>query len=149
MQFTEKYIFLKIRQVLRVKKNSINNKKSVIRRLFKNIFEFYPVMFPVVIVCILFNATISSIPAVFMQNVIALIEKSWQSGNWNAVGGKILNFVSILVVFYTLSILSGIAYNQMMAIITQGTLKKFCAKCLAECKYFLLSMWILTTMVIS
>ncbi|NLL06879.1 MAG: ABC transporter ATP-binding protein [Clostridiaceae bacterium] len=128
MQFTEKYIFLKIRQVLRVKKNSINNKKSVIRRLFKNIFEFYPVMFPVVIVCILFNATISSIPAVFMQNVIALIEKSWQSGNWNAVGGKILNFVSILVVFYTLSILSGIAYNQMMAIITQGTLKKFRAK---------------------
>lgn len=111
-----------------MKKNSINNKKSVIRRLFKNIFEFYPVMFPVVIVCILFNATISSIPAVFMQNVIALIEKSWQSGNWNAVGGKILNFVSILVVFYTLSILSGIAYNQMMAIITQGTLKKFRAK---------------------
>jgi len=128
MQFTEKYIFLRIRQVLNVKTKSFKNRKSVVLRLLKDIYEFYPVMFPVSIVCILFNATISSIPAVFMQNVIALIEDSWQSGDWNAVGGKILYFVSILVAFYILSIISGIAYNQMMAIITQGTLKKFRGK---------------------
>jgi len=36
------------------------------------------------------------------------------------------------VAFYTLSILSGIAYNQMMAIITQGTLKKFRCKMFAR-----------------
>lgn len=113
-----------------MKMNKIENKKSIIIRLLKNIFEFYPIMFPIVIVCILFNAAISSIPAVFMQKVIELIENSWQSGAWNLVGGKILYFVSILVVFYILSILSGIAYNQMMAIITQGTLKKF------RCKMF-------------
>lgn len=113
-----------------MKMNKIENKKSIIIRLLKNIFEFYPIMFPIVIVCILFNAAISSIPAVFMQKVIELIENSWKSGAWNLVGGKILYFVSILVVFYILSILSGIAYNQMMAIITQGTLKKF------RCKMF-------------
>jgi len=60
-----------------VKANSTKNKKSIILRLFKNIFEFYPVMFPVVILCIIFNAAISSIPAVFMQNIIAIVEKSW------------------------------------------------------------------------
>jgi len=114
--------------VLDVKTNNIKNKKSIVLRLFKDILAFYPVMFPVAIICILFNATISSIPAVFMQNVIALIEESWKSGDWNAVGGKILGFVAILVVFYILSIISGIAYNQMMAIITQGTLKKFRGK---------------------
>jgi len=128
MQFTEKYTFLRIRQVLKLKTGSIKNKKSIVFRIFKDILAFYPVMLPVVIACILFNATISSIPAVFMQNVIALIEGSWQSGDWNAVGGEIIKFVAILVSLYVLSILSGIAYNQMMAIITQGTLKKFRGK---------------------
>ena len=111
-----------------MKANSTKNKKSIILRLFKNIFEFYPVMFPVVILCIIFNAAISSIPAVFMQNIIAIVEKSWQTGDWNTVGGKILNLVAILAVFYVSSLTSGFAYNQMMAIITQGTLKKFRVK---------------------
>ena len=104
------------------------NKKSIMLRLFKTIFEFYPVMLPVVIICIVFNATISSIPAIFMQNIIAIVEKSWREGNWNAVEDKILYFVSILVVLYVLSLTSGIIYNQMMAVITQGTLKKFRVK---------------------
>jgi len=114
-----------------VKANHIKNtknKKSIMLRLFKTIFEFYPVMLPVVIICIIFNATISSIPAIFMQNIIAIVEKSWREGNWNAVEDKILYFVSILVVLYVLSLTSGIIYNQMMAVITQGTLKKFRVK---------------------
>jgi ATP-binding cassette subfamily B protein len=82
-------------------------------------------MFPVVIVCIIFNAAISSIPAIFMQNIIAIVEKSWQAGDWSSFRGKIISLVEILVVFYVLSLASGIIYNQMMAIITQGTLKKF------------------------
>ena len=93
--------------------------------MFKDIFRFYPVMFPVVIVCIIFNAAISSIPAIFMQNIIAIVEKSWQAGDWSSFRGKIISLVEILVVFYVLSLASGIIYNQMMAIITQGTLKKF------------------------
>jgi len=117
--------------VIKVKANHIKNtknKKSIMLRLFKTIFEFYPVMLPVVIICIIFNATISSIPAIFMQNIIAIVEKSWRDGNWNAVEDKILYFVSILVVLYVLSLTSGIIYNQMMAVITQGTLKKFRVK---------------------
>lgn len=108
-----------------MKTNYMENKKSLIVRLFKDIFRFYPVMFPVVIVCIIFNAAISSIPAIFMQNIIAIVEKSWQAGDWSSFRGKIISLVEILVVFYVLSLASGIIYNQMMAIITQGTLKKF------------------------
>jgi ATP-binding cassette subfamily B protein len=110
-----------------MKTNQVN-KKSIIGRLFKTILEFYPVMFPVVIIFIVFNAMISSIPAIFMQNIIAIVEKSWKTGDWNSVSGEILYFVIILAVFYILSLASGIAYNQMMAIITQGTLKKFRVK---------------------
>jgi len=111
-----------------MKTNHMKNRKSIILRLLKDIFKFYPVMFPAVILCIIFNAIISSIPAIFMQNVIALVEQNWKSGDWGAVGGKILSLVAVLAVFYVLSLSSGIAYNQMMAIMTQGTLKKFRGK---------------------
>ncbi|NLJ88788.1 MAG: ABC transporter ATP-binding protein [Epulopiscium sp.] len=108
-----------------MKNKHAKNKKLIISRLIKTIFEFYPLMFPIAILCIIFNATISSIPAIFMQNIIALVEQNWQAGDWNAVGEKTLSLVSILVLLYILSLTSGIVYNQMMAIITQGTLKKF------------------------
>lgn len=97
---------------------------TTIRRLFKTILGFYPVMLPVTIFCIIFNAAVSSLPSIFMQNIIATLETSWQSGDWNAVSGKVLNLVLILTIFYLLSLIAGFIFNQLMAIITQGTLKK-------------------------
>lgn len=99
-------------------------KKNIIVRLLKTMLGFYPVMLPVTIACIVFNAAVSSIPSIFMQNIIAVIEKSWQSGDWGAVSGQILRLVSILAVFYLLSLAAGFTFNQLMAVITQGTLKK-------------------------
>ena len=48
--------------------------KGVLRRLIRMVFEFFPVLLPVALVCILINAVVSSMPAVFMQNVIAVVE---------------------------------------------------------------------------
>ena len=86
--------------------------------------NFYPVLLPAAVLCIVFNAVVSSIPSVFMQNIIAVVEGSWQSGDWSAVGPQIIRLVVLLAVFYLLSLLAGFTYNQLMAIITQGTLKK-------------------------
>lgn len=108
-------------------KNKVK-KRNVVWRLMRTLFQFYPVMMPVTIICIIFNAVISSIPAIFMQNVIAVVESSWQSGDWDAVGSKILGFVGLLAVFYLLSLISGLVYNQIMAVITQGSLKKLRVK---------------------
>ncbi|MEI3014570.1 MAG: ABC transporter transmembrane domain-containing protein [Ruthenibacterium lactatiformans] len=38
-------------------------------------------LLPVTVSCILFNAVVSSMPSIFMQNVIAAVEQSWQSGD--------------------------------------------------------------------
>lgn len=59
-----------------------------------------------------------------MQNIIAVVEENWQNGDWEAVSSKVFLYVGILVVFYILSLTAGFAYNQLMAIMTQGTLKK-------------------------
>ena len=93
-------------------------------RLFKTLFRFYPVMMPLVVILIIFSAVVSSAPAIFMQNVIALVESSWQAGDWSAVSRQILGLVGILVVFYVLSLASAFAFTRMMAVITQGFLKK-------------------------
>ncbi len=93
-------------------------------RILKTIHEFYPVMMPVAIVCIIINAVVSSLPSIFMQNVIALVESSWQSGDWGAVSGRVLSLVGLLVTFYVISLIAGFTFNQLMAIMTQGTLMK-------------------------
>ena len=108
--------------------NKKSGRSSIVLRLLKLIKEFYPVMMPVTIVCIVFSAIVSPVPAVFMQNVIAVIEQSWQTGDWDQVGGQILRLVSILAVFYILSLASSLAFNQLMAVMTQGTLKKLRVK---------------------
>lgn len=99
-------------------------KKGVIRRIIRTLFSFYPVLMPVVLFCILFNAIVSAIPAVFMQNIIAVIEQSYKSGDWEAVAGKILGMAAILAILYAVSLIASFAYCRMLAVITQGSLKK-------------------------
>lgn len=96
-----------------------------LKRVIAYLFSFFPVLLPVTIICILLNAAVSSMPALFQQRIIALIELSWREGDWAAVSGQILRLVLLLVVLYVISLLAGFAYNYMMAIITQGSLMKF------------------------
>ena len=51
-------------------------------RAIRMFFGYYPVLAPLAVVCILFAATVSSIPSLFIQKVIALIEKWVASGDW-------------------------------------------------------------------
>ena len=98
--------------------------KGVMPRLIRTVFSFYPVLLPVTIACILINAIVSSMPSVFMQNAIAVVEDTFRTGDWASASGTILRLVTILVVLYIISLAAGFAFNQMMAVITQGSLAK-------------------------
>jgi ATP-binding cassette subfamily B protein len=106
------------------KNHSQVNKKGVLKRLLKTLFEFYPVLFPFIVIAIIFNAVVASLPAIFTQNIIAEVEKSYQTGNWEAVSGRILGLVSLLAICYFVSLCVSFVYNRTMAVITQGSLKK-------------------------
>ena len=86
-------------------------RKGTLGRLFKLLFSFYPVALPLILLCILFSAVVAAIPAVFMQNVIAIIESSWQSGDWAGVSGQIFRLVGILIVLYILSMISSFTWK--------------------------------------
>ncbi len=97
---------------------------GVLPRLIRTVFQFYPVLLPVTLGCILVNAIVSSMPSVFMQNAIAVVEETFQAGDWAAASGRIFQLLAILVTLYVISLIAGICYTQLMAIITQGTLAK-------------------------
>ena len=113
-------------------KNNRGNKKNTFTRLIKTLFEFYPVLLPIIIALILFNSIVSSIPSVFMQNIIAVIEKYWRTKNWAQAQVEVFSFVSILAILYILSLIASFTYNRLMAVVTQGSLMKFREKMFAR-----------------
>lgn len=98
--------------------------KGIVRRVLKDIFSFFPVKLPIVMALIVTSSLISSVPSIFQQKVIAIIETSYRSGNWAGVSADITRIVGTLILLYAVSLCSTIVFNQMMATITQGTLKK-------------------------
>lgn len=98
--------------------------KGVFGRVLKLLFKFYPVLVPVTIFCILFSAAAAAVPDVFIQNVIAVIDKYSPTGDWSAAGAELMPKMIILIVLYILSLVATTLYTQFMAFITQGSLNK-------------------------
>ncbi len=55
-------------------KNNRGNKKNTFTRLIKTLFEFYPVLLPVIIVLILFNSVVALFH-LFLCRIYDYIEK--------------------------------------------------------------------------
>ncbi|MDE7425452.1 MAG: ABC transporter ATP-binding protein/permease [Lachnospiraceae bacterium] len=102
--------------------------KGTLPRIIKTLFEFYPKMMPVVLVCIVFSAVVSSIPGIFMQKVIGVIEENYKTGDWQGISEQIVKYILILGTLYVLSLIACFAYTRMMAVVTQGFLKKLRVK---------------------
>ncbi len=122
-----------------VNKNSQNiGKSGGLGRIIKMLFSFYPVLVPVTICCIVASAIISSIPAVFMEQIInsitAFTKAAKESGVWNSevamsiFNDEILPKVIILASLYVLSIISLTLDSQLSTFITQGFLSKMRSK---------------------
>ena len=99
-------------------------KRGTFKRLIGTLIRFYPVLVPLTAILIVFSAVVSSIPTLFMQKIIEVIEKWYTSGDWASARMEIVPMVLQLGGFYLISILSVVAYTQMMAYITQGFLCK-------------------------
>ena len=97
---------------------------KVLSRTVKKLFSYYPVLAPLAFFCILFSAVVSSIPALFTQNVIQVIERWYLSRDWASAQGEVLHYLRILALLYLLSLLSSFLQTQLMAYMTQGFLDK-------------------------
>ena len=102
--------------------------KNPLGRTVKLLFKFYPVLFPLTILCILFSAATSAIPSLFVQNVIASIETWFKTGDWASAKEEILPMVLLLASLYVVSIICITTQTQLMAYMTQGFLSKMRTK---------------------
>ena len=105
--------------------NKKKNRSVTVKRLVKLLFSFYPKLLPLIIILILVNALISSLPSIFQQNIVAILQTAWENGiGWEIVRPEIMHHIVILASLYLTSLLAGVVYNQLMAIFTQGVLNK-------------------------
>ena len=108
-------------------------KRGVAGRLIRSLFRYYPVMLPIALVCIVINAAISSVPALFMEQLYTLLGDATNPGNpahlgqtlpWAEVAPAVAGIMGLLIGMYAVSLIAGAVYTQLMAIITQGYLRK-------------------------
>ena len=66
--------------------------KGIVKRLLKSLFHYYPVMLPVALVCIVINAAISSVPALFMEQLYTLLGDAINPNN-SAHLGSVLTWL--------------------------------------------------------
>ncbi|MBQ0101773.1 MAG: ABC transporter ATP-binding protein, partial [Firmicutes bacterium] len=117
-----------------MKKTDSKFNMSTVSRIVRYLFEFYPKLTVITAVCIVFSSIITSIPSVFQQKVLAVIEKYREAGSadWGAASREIMPIIAILVILYVISIISIIVYKQLLAYITQGYLCKMREKMFNE-----------------
>lgn len=100
----------------------IMNTRSNLLRLIREIFSYFPVKMPLSIFLVLSCAAINTVPSIFIQRIIALIENSEPSVTWPEISNEILSLLVILVGFYVLSLAGAFLNGQLGAQITQGVL---------------------------
>lgn len=127
-----------------IKRPAMKAPRGTFKRLFKLLLSYYPVLLPLTLILILINAIISAIPALFMGNVYKILEAAenarsiGQAITWNTAlaadantffscstyGAEITATMLTLIGLYALSLIAGAVDKQLMAIMTQGVLKK-------------------------
>ena len=99
-------------------------KKGTFMRVLRILYSSFPVSMTLITVCIIFSAAVSSIPALFMQKVIALIETHAKDSAWEVALQSLIPLLTLLASLYVIALLANFAYNRAMAIVTQKLLYK-------------------------
>ncbi len=99
-------------------------KKGTFLRVLKTLYSSFPVAMTFITLCIVFSAAVSSIPSLFMQKVIALIETHAGDGAWSTALESLVPLLILLASLYVVALLANFAYNRAMAIVTQKLLYK-------------------------
>ncbi len=98
--------------------------KGVLPRIVKMLIHDYPVLVPLAALCILFAAIVSVLPAIFIQQITAVIEEYAPTGNYAEASKIILPKIITLASIYLISAVAITVDTQLTATITQGFLCK-------------------------
>lgn len=108
----------------KTKKNT-GDSLSTARRLMGYLFRHYTLQLIIVMACIIISALASVIATIFLQKLIDEAITPGLGSGLSAVWGRLISIILTMVLFYVMGVLASLIYTQIMAFVTQGTLKNF------------------------
>ena len=94
-------------------------------RLLKYIFSHYKIQLVVVFVCIVVSGISGVISTVFLQQLIDQAIVPGMETGIDSVWTTLISIIMTMISFYVAGVVASLIYTQLMANITQGTLKHF------------------------
>lgn len=98
-------------------------KQQSFGRLLRYLFSHYKIQLIVTLICIVISAFSSSIATIFIQRLIDECITPGVNQGFEAIEGKFTSILLTMGFIYICGTIASIIYNQIMAIVTQGTLK--------------------------
>lgn len=92
-------------------------------RLVRYLFSHYKIQLIVTLICIVISAFASSIATIFIQRLIDECITPGVNQGFETVAGKFTSILLTMGFIYICGTIAAIIYNQIMAIVTQGTLR--------------------------
>lgn len=92
-------------------------------RLLRYLFSHYKIQLIVTLICIVISAFSTSIATIFIQRLIDECITPGVNQGFEAIEGKFTSILLTMGFIYICGTIASIIYNQIMAIVTQGTLK--------------------------
>ena len=100
------------------------NPGATFKRTLSMVYHYYPGLVTAQIICIVAAAIIASVPSIFMQQAIAVVQQYVESGNWAEAQPQIAHIALSLIACYAVALGCNIAQTQLGAVICQGTMMK-------------------------
>ncbi len=98
-------------------------KKGTFSRLIKYLFKNYKVQLIIAMICVVVGALASVVATIFLQRVIDEAITPGLTSGFDAVAGTLVSIILTMVGIYVLGLIATTVQGQLMAIVTQGTLK--------------------------
>lgn len=92
-------------------------------RLVRYLFSHYKIQLIVTLICIVISAFSSSIATIFIQRLIDECITPGVNQGFETIAGKFTSILLTMGFIYICGTIAAIIYNQIMAIVTQGTLR--------------------------
>ncbi len=104
--------------------SQIKGSVGSLKRVLKIYFRYFPKLIWVIFVCILVGAVTAAVPSIFQQKIIAIIESSWETGDWAGAKPQVLSYIIPLVCLYVVALALAIVQSQVIAHMTQEFLAR-------------------------
>ena len=95
-----------------------------LKRVVKLYVKQFPVLTWVVVFCIVYNSITASVPSIFLQKVIVVIEETYESGDWERAKIEIIALLIPLILIFAGAAIVSVLQSQLLAYMTQKFLDK-------------------------